>query len=121
MGEKYRLKEKDLKCIAKVYEILSQEEELKITTANLAKKAGIPRNKLQYGFQEVYGCTIRSFRQQQLMERAKKLLSTTEESLGIIAIMIGYTTNSAFTTAFKNKNGITPVEFRKMARKRVKA
>jgi AraC-like DNA-binding protein len=113
MGERYWLKQKNLKCIARVHEILSQDNPPKMTTAKLAKEVGINRNKLQQGFKEVYGCTIRDFRKRKRMEQAKKLLTTTGETVVTIGTMMGYAGNSPFTTAFKRKYGIPPGQFRK--------
>lgn len=82
------------------------------TTSELALFASIGRNALQTAFKHVYGITIREYKSQQRMKLATQLL---EEGKMIKAISheLRYTSQSAFTTAFKNHFGMTPTDWLK--------
>ena len=47
------------------------------------------------------------------MELAKKLLSENSYNVNEVSIKLGYSTSSHFITAFKNKYGLTPKNFKK--------
>ena len=49
------------------------------------------------------------------LETAARLLMFTQEQIADIAWKTGYETPSAFTNAFKNRFGLSPVEFRNSA------
>jgi len=113
MYENYILKKKDLKIMAKVHAILLHEKPPEIPAVNLAKQLDMPRNKLNYLFKKVHGFTIFEFREWRKMERAKRLLATTQERIETIALLLGYCKNAPFSAAFKRKYGISPAEFRR--------
>lgn len=78
------------------------------TIAELARFVDLNEAKLMRAFKQTYGSTIFDFTQQLRMQRAKKLLETTELSVTDIALEVGYEYSSNFTTAFKRHFGITP-------------
>lgn len=80
------------------------------TTSELAAYAGISRNLLQKVFKEVHNVTIREYKRTQKMALATQLL---QQGLAarLIARKMRYTSQSAFTTAFKNHFGITPTDW----------
>jgi len=80
--------------------------------ADLSRMIGINRNKLTGGFRQLYGSTIFEFLINKRMERARQLLLDTALPIQEIAMMIGYSKLSNFTTAFTRKFGIPPSIFR---------
>lgn len=86
------------------------------TISALAREVGMNEAKLMRAFRQTYGRTIFDFAQQLRMERAKKLLETTELTVTEIALEVGYEYSSNFTTAFKRHFGITPKAARDAAR-----
>ena len=52
------------------------------------------------------------------MNRAKELLDQTSHSIGKICEMLGYDNQSYFIKTFKNIVGVTPSEYRGVARDR---
>jgi len=78
------------------------------TIAELARSVDMNEAKLMRAFKQTFGSTIFDFTQRLRMERAKKLLETTELSVTEIAFEVGYEYSSNFTTAFKRHFGITP-------------
>lgn len=113
MYENYILTEKDLKAMKRVNAMLLREKPPEIPAVDLAKQLSMPRNKLNYVYKRVYGLTIFEFREKRKMERAKRLLSTSQETVATIALLLGYSNSCPFVTAFKRKFGITPSEFRR--------
>jgi AraC-like DNA-binding protein len=106
----------DLSCISMAHTILSKDPTARITNEALAMKVGINRNKLHYGFKHVYGITISHFLEQQRMEKAELLLSTTYRPVKTIAALTGYCTSSRFCSVFKKTFGVTPYQYRKQKR-----
>jgi AraC family transcriptional regulator len=47
------------------------------------------------------------------MERAAELLSTTDDPISQIALDVGFSSQSHFTTVFKKFNGVTPLAYRR--------
>lgn len=107
----------DLDCIAQAYTILCKDPTAKIRNKELAMEVGINRNKLHYGFKHVYGTTINHFLEQQRMEKAELLLTTTYKSVKTIAAITGYCTSSRFCNVFKKTFGSTPYQYRKQLKK----
>jgi AraC-like DNA-binding protein len=61
-------------------------------------------------FKEIFGTTIFDFYQGQRMEHAKYLLYEKGLSVTEVSSMLGYSSISHFSTAFKNHTGIKPCE-----------
>jgi AraC-like DNA-binding protein len=87
------------------------------TTAQLGEQLGTPPATLKIVFQQVYGAPIRAVRQRMLMEYARRLLGDTDHSLDEIALLSGYHSQSAFTTAFRLHFGVTPGSVRRTAQR----
>jgi AraC-like DNA-binding protein len=103
----------DLDCIALAHQMLCKDPSPKTTIDALALEIGINRNKLNYGFKQVYGITINEFQEKQRMEKAELLLCTTRKSVKTIASLTHYCTSSRFGVVFKKTYGLTPLKFRK--------
>ena len=114
-GIELPLKPYDVECICAVHHILSKDLGCRLTVESLALEIGINRNKLHYGFRQVFGVTIHDFLEQQRMEKAEELLSTTHKSIKIIALLTGYKSSSSFGDMFKKRHGISPLQYRKRA------
>ena len=112
MSEKLRLSEDDLTRIARVHTFLLQEIPIKITTGIFAGIIGLNRNKLSYGFKKMYGVTMNEFEEKKRMEIARKLLSTSREPVDMIALWVGYHSNSHFVHLFQKRYQITPLQYR---------
>lgn len=106
----------DLHCIALAHTILCKDPTTKISNKDLALEVGINRNKLHYGFKHVYGITINHFLEQQRMQKAELLLTTTYKSVKTISALTGYCTSSRFCTVFRKTFGVTPYQYRKQMR-----
>jgi AraC-like DNA-binding protein len=107
------LKPYDQEAIAQAYHLLIKGPPTPYTTESLALAVGINRNKLHYGFKQLYGITIYTFQVQQYMQKAKTLLATTHHPIKTIATLAGYSNSSDFGYAFKKQFGQTPTEYRR--------
>jgi AraC-like DNA-binding protein len=79
---------------------------------DLARQAGINDYKLKYGFRQIFGTTVFGYLQACRMEQAKHLLTERQLSIGAIAHVVGYASQSRFCHAFKRRYGITPIAYR---------
>jgi AraC-like DNA-binding protein len=83
------------------------------SAVKLSAQFGVSRNVLQQGFKNKYGVGIRDYKLKQRMDRARQLLESGKD-VKEIAIILNYSQQRAFSTAFKNYFGIKPSEFLQM-------
>ncbi len=100
----------DREKIIKAREVLLQHIGEPITIKALSRKVAINECYLKKGFKEIFGTTIFDFYQGQRMEHAKYLLYEKGLSVTEVSSMLGYSSISHFSTAFKNHTGIKPCE-----------
>lgn len=80
---------------------------------NIAMTAGICKTTLKLAFKYFYGKTVFNYINEQRMYKACELLLNPCYGISDIAYKIGYDHPSHFSTAFNQKFGITPLEYRK--------
>jgi AraC-like DNA-binding protein len=107
---KFLSNEEDREKIIKSREILLQHIGEPITIKALSRKVAINECYLKKGFKEIFGTTIFDFYQGQRMEHAKYLLYDKGLSVTEVSAMLGYSSISHFSTAFKKHTGIKPCE-----------
>jgi AraC family transcriptional regulator len=91
-------------------EILLQRIGEPITIKELSRKVGTNECYLKKGFKEMFGTTIFEFYQSQRMEHAKYLLYEKGLSVTEVSALLGYSSISHFSTAFKKHTGLKPCE-----------
>jgi AraC-like DNA-binding protein len=74
----------------------------------LARQVGLNRRKLMQGFREVFGTTAFGCLSDYRMEQAKQLLIEGRLRIAEVAEAVGYSSRSAFYTAFRKKFGVNP-------------
>lgn len=107
---KFLANEADREKIMKAREILLQHIGEPITIKALSRKVAINECYLKKGFKEIFGTTIFDFYQGQRMEHAKYLLYEKGLSVTEVSMLLGYSSISHFSTAFKKHTGIKPCE-----------
>jgi AraC family transcriptional regulator len=107
---KFLANEPDREKVAKAREILLQHIGEPITIKELSKKVAMNECYLKKGFKEMFGTTIFDFYQSQRMEHAKYLLYEKGMTVTEVSIMLGYSSISHFSTAFKKHTGLKPCE-----------
>ena len=86
------------------------------TVEELAKSAGMSRPTLARRFVRAVGESPLKHLARLRMERAARLLETTDDPLSRIAPRVGYETEFAFSRAFRRHHGVPPGTFRRRAR-----
>ncbi len=107
---KFLANEADREKITLAREILLQHISEPLTIKELSRKAAINECYLKKGFKEMYGTTIFDFFQSQRMEHAKYLLYEKGLSVTDVSALLGYSSISHFSTAFKKHTGLKPCE-----------
>lgn len=107
---KFLANEADREKIIKAREVLLQHIGEPITIKALSRKVAINECYLKKGFKEIFGTTIFDFYQGQRMEHAKYLLYDKGLSVTEVSSLLGYSSISHFSTAFKKHTGIKPCE-----------
>ena len=107
---KFLANEADRDKISKAREILIQNIGEPVTIKELSRKVAMNECYLKKGFKEMYGTTIFDFYQNQRMEHAKYLLYEKELSVTDVSGLLGYSSISHFSTAFKKHTGLKPCE-----------
>ncbi|QZE15325.1 AraC family transcriptional regulator [Halosquirtibacter laminarini] len=83
------------------------------TIKELASTVGTNEKKLKYGFKEVFENTIFGYLFDYKMELALTYLKDRDRSIVEIANLCGYEYASHFSTAFKRRFGVAPMQYRK--------
>lgn len=102
--------ESDCEKITKARDILIQNIGQPITIKELSRKVAMNECYLKKGFKEMYGTTIFDFYQNQRMEHAKYLLYEKGLNVTDVSMILGYSSISHFSTAFKKLTGLKPCE-----------
>jgi AraC-like DNA-binding protein len=107
---KFLANEADREKITKAREILIEHIGEPITIKELSRKVAINECYLKKGFKEMFGTTVFDFYQSQRMEHAKYLLYEKGLSVTEVSMLLGYSSISHFSTAFKKHTGLKPCE-----------
>ena len=91
-------------------EILLQRLGEPITIKELSRKVGTNECYLKKGFKAMFGTTVFDFYQNKRMEHARYLLYEKGLSVTEVSDLLGYSSISHFSTAFKKHTGIKPCE-----------
>lgn len=73
----------------------------------LSRLSGLNIRKLNFGFKQLFGCSIAPFIQEQRLQLAYRLLSTGAEQVSTIAWKVGYSP-AHLSTAFRKRFGFSP-------------
>jgi AraC-like DNA-binding protein len=107
---KFLADERGTESIYQAREFLLQHIGDPITIKELSRKVAMNECYLKKGFKEVFGTTIFDFYQQQRMEHAKYLLYEKSLSVTDVSALLGYSSISHFSAAFKKHTGLKPCE-----------
>ncbi|MEO6915294.1 MAG: AraC family transcriptional regulator [Chitinophagaceae bacterium] len=107
---KFLANEADRDKIARAREILIDQIGEPITIKELSRKVAMNECYLKKGFKELFGTTIFDFYQSQRMEHARYLLYEKGLSVTDVSMLLGYSSISHFSTAFKKHTGLKPCE-----------
>lgn len=91
---------------------MHMQPEVSWTVASLARKAGMSRSVFAKRFAEGIGMTPARYLLECRMRKAQSLLRDGAFGMKEIATRVGYGSESAFSSAFKRWNGVSPSTFR---------
>ena len=103
--------------IQAVHQLLTTNLQQRYTIESLSKQFYLDSSTLKREFRRMYGLPIATYLKEQRIQKAKQLLSDTEESIALIATKVGYETQSKFAEAFKSATHLSPSAYRKNCKK----
>lgn len=111
--ENISLTPQQVKIVDDVKNELISDLESKITIDELAIRHGISKTTLKNCFKKVHGKPIFKWRKEYRLDYACKLIKEGSYTISEISKMVGYSSPSKFTQAFKEYAGCTPSEYLK--------
>ncbi len=90
----------------------------KLTMQELAGQMYISADRFYHVFKETVGISPGGYIMEARIQKARLLLSDTGHSITEIAQLCGFCTSSYFTVSFKKHLGLSPREYRNMAKKK---
>ena len=101
---------------AKLHHAMQNERlfcENELSLNRLSSTINVSENHISETLSQHLGVNFFSFINHYRVEEAKKLLTTTDQSIIDISLESGFNSRSTFNSAFKNAEGITPSAYRK--------
>ncbi|MGA8853346.1 MAG: AraC family transcriptional regulator [Christiangramia sp.] len=107
LGEK-EMKDKDVKAIEKAVDYIDTNISQAGTVNELAQIAGVNTNKLQEGFQNIYGKTVNEYIRDIRLTKSLSMLSSGNKNVSEVVYELGLSSRSYFSKIFKAKYGVSP-------------
>jgi DNA-binding response OmpR family regulator len=83
------------------------------TLEELASMVGTHRHRLSELFKHAFGTTVYAWLRERRISQAAEWLESSEMSMQSIADELGFSTSGNFSTAFKDRFGVTPSDYRR--------
>ena len=99
---------------AAVRHYIEQHYKENITLDLLAEKASINKYYMAHAFKREYGVSPINYLIACRIQEGKRLLAETDLSLSQIATVLGFSSSSYFSQSFRNAEGTSPTEYRKV-------
>lgn len=96
--------------------LINQSLEELPSLAEIARKVGTHDKRLSAIFREHLGTTVFAYVRDARLRRAQELLADSAMSMQDIAELVGFRSACNFTTAFRERQGMTPSQFRQQMR-----
>ena len=77
-----------------------------------AEAAGLSESYFRRLFCDHFGCSPRTYLRRARIDRAKRLMAVSTQTLSRVALQCGFATVHSFSRAFKAAEGVTPTEYR---------
>jgi AraC-like DNA-binding protein len=102
--------------VARALGLLQAEPAKRWTVERLARAVGLSRAAFARRFAAVSGRSPLRYLTELRLALAASLLESTDDSLAELALHVGYTSEFAFSRAFKRQHGVAPGSFRRLRR-----
>ena len=106
------LLKKDLKKIAELGDYIKKNPETQHSIKSLCAMSGLSPSKLQEGFKFMHSRTVSDFVRNTRLEKAERLLTSTDLTISEIVYSVGLTSRSYFCKIFKDKYKFSPREYK---------
>ena len=110
-AESISLSKRQAEIVENVKNDLVSDLDKKITLDELANKYEISKTSLKNCFKEVYGKPIIKWIKEYKLDYACRLIETGDYSISDVSKMVGYSSPSKFSQAFREYVGCTPSEY----------
>ena len=98
--------------VARALEFLTSHATDPFSEEHLARAAGLSPSRLRHLFRLEIGHSPRDFQEQRRLHRARDLLAMSRQTIGEIALELGFSNPFYFTLRFKKQTGESPRAFR---------
>lgn len=102
--------------VARALGLLQSDPAKRWTVQRLARAVGLSRAAFARRFAAVSGRSPLRYLTELRLALAASLLESTDDSLAELALRVGYTSEFAFSRAFKRQHGVAPGSFRRLRR-----
>ena len=102
--------------VLKVIRYLEEDFHEKITLDDLSHKFFIAKTTLIYNFNKYLSCSPMDFLLNIRLTKAKEMLTSSSDSIGKISEQCGFSSANYFGLIFKEKEGLSPLNYRKLQR-----
>lgn len=100
--------------INQITDYIDNHLDQKLNIAFICAKFHISKDSLYEAFHHNFHCTVNEYISSKRLEKAKTLLTTTNEPIYRITEMVGFENAPYFCQLFKTKEGISPTTYRKI-------
>jgi AraC family transcriptional regulator len=100
------------KALARVQDYIEANVGCDIALSDLAAVAELPVDSFARRFKATTGFSPYAYVIERRIRRAEDLLGTTDNEIGAIALTLGFSSQSHFTTTFRRLRGVTPRAYR---------
>ncbi|KAA1242543.1 helix-turn-helix transcriptional regulator [Aquimarina sp. RZ0] len=102
----------ELMAISQVSDFIKGHPEIQHSIKSLCLESGLSPAKLQEGFKFMFQRTVSDFVRNVRLEKAEKLIKTTELTISEVVYSVGLTSRSYFCKIFKKKYSCSPKEYK---------
>jgi AraC family transcriptional regulator len=98
-----------------VADYIEEQLDKEISLRDLAALTQLSPFHFARAFKQSFGEPPHRYQMGRRIERAKALLKVPARTVTEVALMLGYSETSSFTSAFRRLNGVTPFDYRRNA------
>ncbi len=116
IGMREKLNKQYSEIVRKMFALLPGMD-ISISICELAKKMNVSESTLAKRFKKETGMSIGNYREQLIMNRARQLLAMGKMTVGEVADELGFGDRLYFSKYFKQRQGMTPSEYKQYYKK----
>ena len=110
--------DKTVSVVEQIKDYIDEHYKEDIRREDLSKRVYLNTDYISRIFKKEVGISISSYVMKKRVEEAKKMLAQSNFPINTVSIYVGYSNFSYFTKMFKENTGYSPLEYRRMIKKR---